>query len=53
MTGSGIYAEITEEEGFRYYADGEWKTSSYEKSVLIINPTTRKTHYMVQGQVFC
>jgi len=53
MAGSGIFAEIIEEEVFRYYADGEWKTSSSGKSVPIINPTTRKTQYRVQGQVFC
>jgi len=43
MAGSRVYVEIIKEEVFRYYVDGEWKTSSFEKSVPIINPTTRKT----------
>jgi len=53
MAESKVYAEIIEEEVFRYYADGEWKTSSFGKLVPIINPMTRKTQYRVQGQVFC
>jgi len=53
MTESGIYAEIIEEEVFRYYAYGEWKTSSSGKSVPLINPRTSKIQYRVQGQVFC
>ncbi|KAJ8450429.1 hypothetical protein Cgig2_002114 [Carnegiea gigantea] len=49
MAGSGVFAEIIEGEVFKYYADGEWKTSSSGKSVPIINPTTRKTQYRVQA----
>lgn len=49
MAGSGVYAEITEGDVFKYYSDGEWKKSSSGKSVSIINPTTRKTQYKVQG----
>lgn len=50
--GSGIFAEIIDDgdDGvFKYYADGQWNKSSSGKSVPIINPTTRKTHFKVQG----
>lgn len=49
MAGTGIFAEIFDGDVFRYYADGEWKSSSSGKSVPIINPTTRETQYKVQG----
>ncbi|KAL9275412.1 NADP-dependent glyceraldehyde-3-phosphate dehydrogenase-like protein [Drosera capensis] len=49
MTGTGVFDEIIEGEVFKYYADGEWKTSLSGKSVPIINPTTRKTQYRVQA----
>ncbi|KAL6558176.1 hypothetical protein OROMI_018526 [Orobanche minor] len=48
MAGSGVFAEITQGGVFKYYADGDWKISSSGKSVSIVNPTTRKTHYKVQ-----
>ncbi|RYR16160.1 hypothetical protein Ahy_B04g073134 [Arachis hypogaea] len=34
---------------YKYYVDGHWKKSSSGKFVPIINPTTRNTHYKVQG----
>ena len=49
MAGTGAFAEIIDGDVFKYYADGEWKVSSSGKSVGIVNPTTRKTHYKVQG----
>eukprot|EP00262_Sarcandra_glabra_P003187 TRINITY_DN1373_c0_g1_i2.p1 TRINITY_DN1373_c0_g1~~TRINITY_DN1373_c0_g1_i2.p1 ORF type:complete len:503 (-),score=78.01 TRINITY_DN1373_c0_g1_i2:412-1773(-) len=49
MAGTGVFAEILDEDVFKYYADGEWKTSSSGKSVPIINPTTRKVQYKVQA----
>ncbi|KAG5559549.1 hypothetical protein RHGRI_009174 [Rhododendron griersonianum] len=49
MAGSGLFAEITDGDVFKYYADGEWKKSSSGKSVAIVNPTTRKTQYKVQA----
>lgn len=49
MAGSGVYADIIEGDVFKYYSDGEWKKSSSGKSVSIINPTTRKTQFKVQG----
>ena len=52
MAGNGVFSEIIEGEVFKYYADGEWKISSSGKSVSIINPTTRKTQYKVQGTTF-
>lgn len=52
MAGNGLFADIIDGEVFKYYADGEWKISSSGKSVSIINPTTRKTQYKVQGKFF-
>ncbi|XP_056174893.1 NADP-dependent glyceraldehyde-3-phosphate dehydrogenase-like isoform X2 [Syzygium oleosum] len=50
MAGSGVFAEIKDGDGvFRYYCDGEWKASASGKSVPIINPTTRSTHFKVQA----
>jgi glyceraldehyde-3-phosphate dehydrogenase (NADP+) len=49
MAGSGVFAEIIEGDVYMYYSDGEWKKSSSGKTVPIINPTTRKTHFKVQG----
>lgn len=49
MAGTGVFAEIKDGEVYKYYADGEWKISASKKSVAIVNPTTRKTHYKVQG----
>lgn len=49
MAGNGVFAEITDGDVFKYYADGEWKKSASGKSVSIINPTTRKVQYKVQG----
>lgn len=47
--GTGLFAEIIDGDVYKYYADGEWKKSSSGKSVSIINPTTRKPQYKVQG----
>ena len=49
MAGTGLFAEILDGEVYKYYADGEWKKASSGKTVAIINPTTRKTQYKVQG----
>ena len=49
MAGTGLFAEILDGDVYKYYFDGEWKKSSSGKSVNIINPTTRKTQYKVQG----
>lgn len=49
MAGTGAFAEIMDGDVYKYYADGEWKKSSSGKSVSIINPSTRKTQYKVQG----
>lgn len=50
MAGTGLFAEILDgEHVYKYYADGEWKKSTSGKTVAIINPTTRKTQYKVQG----
>jgi len=55
MAGTGPYAEILDGDVYKYYSEGEWKKSSSGKSVAIINPTTRKTQYKVQGDqpIFC
>lgn len=49
MAGTGIFTDILDGDVYKYYSDGEWKTSSSGKSVAIINPATRKTQYKVQG----
>lgn len=49
MAGNGVFAEILDGEVYKYYSEGEWKKSSSGKTVAIINPTTRKTQYRVQG----
>jgi hypothetical protein len=46
---TGVLAEIIDGDVYKYYADGEWKKSTSGKSVSIINPTTRKPQYKVQG----
>lgn len=45
-----MFEEILDGDVYKYYSDGEWKKSSSGKSVAIINPTTRKTQYKVQGK---
>lgn len=49
MAGTGVFGETLDGDVYKYYSDGEWKKSSSGKSVSIINPTTRKTQYKVQG----
>ncbi|KAB1204690.1 NADP-dependent glyceraldehyde-3-phosphate dehydrogenase [Morella rubra] len=49
MAGSGVFTEILDGDVYKYYSDGEWKTSGSGKTVPIINPTTRKTHFKVQA----
>ena len=51
MAGTGVFEEIIDGEVYKYYADLEWRNSASGKSVGIINPTTRKTQYKVQGEV--
>ncbi|XP_024519047.1 NADP-dependent glyceraldehyde-3-phosphate dehydrogenase [Selaginella moellendorffii] len=46
----GPFQDIVEEDGsFKYYADGEWQTSSSRRSVTISNPATREAQYKVQA----
>jgi hypothetical protein len=49
LAGTGVFAEILDGEVYKYYADGEWRVSGSGKTVAIVNPTTRKTQYKVQG----
>lgn len=49
MAGTGVFKDIIDQEVYKYYADGEWLKSSSGKSVPIVNPTTRKPEYKVQG----
>ncbi|PPD75695.1 hypothetical protein GOBAR_DD27383 [Gossypium barbadense] len=51
MAGTGVFSDILDGDVYKYYADGEWKKSSSGKTVAIINPSTRKTQYKVQGTV--
>lgn len=53
MAGTGVFEEIIDGDVYKYYSEGEWRKSSSGKSVAIINPTTRKTHYKVQGEGAC
>lgn len=53
MADYGVFEEIIDEGVFKYYSDREWKKSSSGKSVAIVNPTTRKTEYRVQGMCVC
>jgi hypothetical protein len=52
MAGTSVFAELVDEDTtvFKFYSDGEWKKSTSGKLVSIINPTTRKTQYKVQGK---
>ncbi|XP_066313455.1 NADP-dependent glyceraldehyde-3-phosphate dehydrogenase-like [Miscanthus floridulus] len=43
------YMQILDDEVYRYYADGDWRSSTSSNSITIVNPTTRKTQYRVQG----
>jgi glyceraldehyde-3-phosphate dehydrogenase (NADP+) len=52
LAGTGVFAEIIDGEVYKYYADGEWRSSASGKSVAIINPTTRQMQYRVQGASF-
>ncbi|GJP50243.1 hypothetical protein CLOM_g9383 [Closterium sp. NIES-68] len=47
--GSGFYADIVDGDVYKYFAHGEWKSSSSGRSVNIINPCTRTVVYRVQG----
>ncbi|WCJ30384.1 aldehyde dehydrogenase 11A3 [Euphorbia peplus] len=51
MAGSGVFAEILDGDSgiYKFYTNGEWRNSSSCKSVTIINPTTRKTHFQFQA----
>lgn len=51
MAGTGVFADIIDGDVYKYYSEGEWKKSSSGKSVAIINPSTRKTQYKVQGKL--
>lgn len=50
-----VFEEIIDENGaYKFFYDGAWRKSSSGKSVPIINPTTRKPHFRVQGNLsFC
>jgi len=49
MAGTGTFGEIIDGDVFKYYAQGHWNKSPSGKSVPIINPSTRKTQFKVQG----
>lgn len=47
-----VFEEIVDENGvYKFFYDGAWRKSSSGKSVSIINPTTRKPHFRVQGNL--
>lgn len=49
MAGKGVFKDLMDGDTFKFYADGEWKRSSSGASVNILNPSTRKVQYKVQG----
>jgi hypothetical protein len=50
MAGQNVFNEILAgEDTFKFYTDGEWKTSTSGKTVNIINPSTLKPVFKVQG----
>lgn len=49
MAGKGVFEEIIDGDVYKYYTNGEWRKSASGKSVSVINPTTRKPQYKVQG----
>ncbi|KAB1211894.1 NADP-dependent glyceraldehyde-3-phosphate dehydrogenase [Morella rubra] len=49
MAGNGLFAEILDGDVYKYYSEGEWRSSTSGQSVAIVNPTTRKTAYKVQA----
>ena len=47
---SGFYDEIVAKNGvFKYYGNGEWKETSSGRTVGVINPSTLKKDFQVQG----
>lgn len=52
MAGNGLFAEILDGDVYKYYSEGEWRSSTSGQSVAIVNPTTRKTAYKVQGEQY-
>ena len=49
-----FYKDIVAGSGaYKYYVTGEWKESTSGKTVPIMNPSTNKAAYQVQGAVAC
>lgn len=47
---TGFYDEIVAKSGvYKYYGNGKWKESSSGKTVGVINPSTLKKDFQVQG----
>ena len=47
---SGFSDEIVAKNGvFKYYVNGEWKESSSGRTVGVVNPSTLKKDFQVQG----
>ncbi|CAM6038605.1 unnamed protein product [Sphagnum compactum] len=50
MAGQNVFNEILAgDDTFKFYTDGEWKTSTSGKTVNIINPSTLKPVFKVQA----
>lgn len=49
MAGQGIFKDMVDGDTYKYYHEGEWKVSTSGKSVGIINPSTLKPLFKVQG----
>jgi len=47
---TGFYDEIVAKNGvYKYYVNGEWKETSSNRTVPVINPSTLKKDFQVQG----
>lgn len=50
MAGTEVFTDLVAgEDTFKFYAEGKWQISTSGKTVNVINPSTRKTQYKVQG----
>ena len=47
---TGFYDEIVAKNGvYKYYVNGEWTETSSNRTVPVINPSTLKKDFQVQG----
>lgn len=50
MAGTGAFEDLAAgEDTFKFYSEGKWQESTSKKTVNVVNPSTRKVQYKVQG----